>query len=94
MEKQKKEQIQIPEGCFEGYCGGCFYAKRKFVDSRTGEVLSAREGEIFCKRHEQFCAESDKEYNCYEGKIVGWIKIILGIYFFVAVAAGVLELIF
>ena len=80
MKKQKKEQILIPEGCFEGYCGGCFYAKRTFVDARTGETLHAREGEVFCKKQEDTYSESDNGYDCYEGKFISWIKIILGIY--------------
>lgn len=93
MEKQKKEQILIPEGCFEGYCGGCFYAKRKFVNSRH-ETINTREGEIFCKQHEQIYPESDEGYNCYEGRIVGWIKVILGICILVGAVEVVFALIF
>ena len=94
MEKQKKEQILIPEGSFEGYCGGCFYSKRTFVDLRTGETLTTREGEIFCKKHEEIYPESSNGYNCYEGKIVTWIKAIIGIYFVLLGVALVFELIF
>ncbi|MBP3570085.1 MAG: hypothetical protein J6K04_13095 [Lachnospiraceae bacterium] len=94
MKKQKKEQILIPEGCFEGYCGGCFYAKKTFVDARTGETLHAREGEIFCKKQGDVYPESDHDYDCYEGKIVNWIKIILGIYFTVLAISLVFSLIF
>ena len=93
VERQKKEQILIPEGCFEGYCGGCFHAKRKLKNSK-GELIGTREGEIFCKRHEQLYPESDNGYNCYEGRIVGWIKMIIGIYIMLAVVAVILELIF
>ena len=89
MEKHKKEQILIPEGCFEGYCGDCFHAKKKFVNSR-GEELSTQEGEIFCKHHKQIYPESDKGYNCYEGRIVTWIKCAAGL----CVALAGLELIF
>lgn len=91
MEKQKKEQIIIPKGCFEGYCGGCFYAKREFVNSRQ-ETLSTREGEIFCKKHEQIYPESDNGYSCYEGRIITWIKGILGIYFLIAAVVFVFSL--
>lgn len=93
MEKHKKEQILIPEGCFEGYCGGCFHAKKKFVNSR-GEELTTQEGEIFCKRHEEIYPASDNGYNCYEGRIVTWIKCAVGLYIALVGLVLIFELLF
>ena len=80
MKKQKKEKIQIPEGCFEGYCGGCIHAKRKFQNSK-GEIVATQEGQIFCKHHGKIYPESDHGYECYVGRIVTWLGIIVATWF-------------
>lgn len=69
MQEQKVLSITIPEGCFEGNCYGCFYAKKKSIDS---------EGKIFCKGEpggHNFPYEKD---GCqyYVSRVIQWIKII------------------
>ncbi len=69
MEGQKKEQIKIPEGCFEGYCGGCFWGKRRITDL-DGRILCKGKCGGYHYEHE------GRDCQHYEGRIVTWLKIL------------------
>ena len=49
-----KAQIKIPEGCFEGYCGGCFLQK---------EMLQIQERvQPYIFKREKFSVQNMKKY--------------------------------
>lgn len=86
MQEEKNIKIIIPEGCFEGNCYSCFYAKKKSKDS---------EGRILCKGEpggHNFPYEKD---GCqyYLSKVKQCIKIIASLWFLGAVLEVLVEII-
>ncbi len=86
MKEHDNIQITIPEGCFEGDCYSCFYAKSKSMKS---------DGSMLCKEGNRVVFPNDM-YGCpkYYGKIKGWLKIGLYTYFVLAVLSVIIEAIF
>lgn len=74
MVEQKQVRVVIPEGCFEGNCDSCFYAKKKNRDS---------EGRLLCKGEPGGYRFSYEENGCkyYISKVKQWIKIAVVLFF-------------
>lgn len=83
MQSQMESMIRIPEGCFEGDCRGCFYAK--------ADVQS--DGSVFCKEMNGYVLpEENKECSRYAGRWVTRLKAGIGIYLIITVVVIIIEL--
>lgn len=86
MKDQVRNQILIPEGCFTGDCYSCFSVKSKSMQE---------DGRMFCKNYNKYVFPSDS-YGCpdYCWKVKGWIKLILLLYFVIAILYAIISLVF
>lgn len=86
MNEQKDLKIVIPDGCFEGHCFSCAYAKKKQIDS---------EGRIFCKMKGEYHYPYEKgECRDYFSKIKRVLIIIVTVWFVLGVLQLLLEILF
>lgn len=84
MDGKKEVKVVIPEGCFEGNCYSCFYAKKKDMDE---------EGRMLCQREpgrRYFPYEKD---GCkyYASRIIERIKISVMAYIAIAILVAIIE---
>lgn len=82
-EKTKTTQILIPEGCFEGNCFSCFYARKKDIEL---------DGKMLCKGEPggRNFPEDKKDCSHYLPKVRTWIKIGILTYLIVMVVTLIL----
>lgn len=84
MQEKKDMKITIPEGQFEGYCGDCYFGKRKIKDA---------EGRILCKGQPGGYKVPDEKNKCkhYTSRVKQWIINFVMAYIFITVVVIILE---